>query len=96
MLKLVISLAKSLALIVIVGRKSANGRPSGTASTFFMSWVGLRSEPQISDEHVKNNHDVRDLLMQRGIQPEALPPAEDIKKVERRLASETKKIAANK
>jgi DNA-damage-inducible protein D len=57
---------------------------------------GLRNEPEISSEHVKNNRDVRDLLMQRGIQPEALLAAEDIKKVERRLVSETKKIAKKK
>lgn len=56
----------------------------------------LRSEPEISGEHVKNNRDVRDLLMQRGIQPEALPAAEDIKKVERRLVSEKKRIAQKK
>jgi DNA-damage-inducible protein D len=39
---------------------------------------------------------VRDLLIQRGIQPEALPPAEDIKKIERRVASEAKKLPAAK
>lgn len=56
----------------------------------------LRSEGAITEEHVKNNSDVRDLLMQRGIQPEALPPAEDVKKVERRLKSEAKKISGRK
>lgn len=56
----------------------------------------LRTETRIADEHVKNNKDVRDLLMQRGIQPEALPPAEDIKKVERRVVGETKKLTAPK
>jgi DNA-damage-inducible protein D len=56
----------------------------------------LRSEGSIAVEHVKNNKDVRDLLMQRGIQPEALPAAEDIKKIERRVASEAKKLPAAK
>jgi DNA-damage-inducible protein D len=56
----------------------------------------LRTETRIADEHVKNNKDVRDLLMQRGIQPEALPPAEDIKKVERRVVAEAKKLTAPK
>lgn len=56
----------------------------------------LRSESSIAVEHVKNNKDVRDLLMQRGIQPEALPPAEDIKKIERRVASEARKLPAAK
>jgi DNA-damage-inducible protein D len=54
----------------------------------------LRTETRIADEHVKNNKDVRDLLMQRGIQPESLPGAEDIKKIERRVASEAKKLPA--
>lgn len=56
----------------------------------------LRTENRIADEHVKNNKDVRDLLMQRGIQPESLPAAEDIKKIERRVASEAKKLPAAK
>ena len=53
----------------------------------------LRGERLITDEHVKNNQDVRDLLGKSGIKPEALPPEEDIKKLERRLKSEGKKIA---
>jgi len=56
----------------------------------------LRTENRIANEHVKNNKDVRDLLMQRGIQPESLPAAEDIKKIERRVASEAKKLPAAK
>jgi len=52
----------------------------------------LRTEPGITVEHVKNNRDVRKLLSDRGIVPEALPPAEDVKKVERRLKSEQKKL----
>lgn len=52
----------------------------------------LRTEPRITDEHVRNNHDVRKLLVDRGIVPEKLPPAEDVKKVERRLAAEHKKL----
>ena len=53
---------------------------------------GLNDEPAITHEHVKNNKDVRDLLGKRGIRPESLPAAEDIKKTERRLVSETKKL----
>lgn len=41
---------------------------------------------------MQNNKSVRDMLGQRGIRPEELPPAEDIKKLERRVASEQKKI----
>src|SRR3546814_4225910 len=52
----------------------------------------LRDEPDISREHVKNNQDVRKILTDRNIQPESLPPAEDVKKVERRLKAEEKKL----
>ena len=52
----------------------------------------LRTETGITGEHVKNNQDVRKLLVERGIIPEALPPAEDVKKVERRLKSEQKRL----
>jgi DNA-damage-inducible protein D len=51
----------------------------------------MRSEPQISREHVSNNQAVRQTLLNRGIRPESLPPAEDVKKVERRLSSDEKK-----
>ena len=52
----------------------------------------LKNEFHVTQEHVKNNQDVRRVLTDRGIVPEELPPAEDAKKVERRLASEQKKI----
>ncbi|WP_417218101.1 hypothetical protein [Alcanivorax sp.] len=48
-------------------------------------------EPQISQEHVTNNEAVRKTLLDRGIRPESPPPAEDVKKVERRLTSAEKK-----
>lgn len=56
----------------------------------------LHSETLITQEHVDNNAAVRQVLVQRGIIPENLPPAEDVKKVERRLASEEKKALQNK
>ena len=52
----------------------------------------LYGERSITTEHVQNNVSVRKMLGQRGIKPEDLPPAEDIKKVERRVASNDKKI----
>ena len=55
----------------------------------------LGSERAISDEHITNNAAVRNTLLQRGIRPEKLPPAEDVKKVERRLTSEEKKSLKN-
>lgn len=56
---------------------------------------GMASEPQISREHVTNNQAVRDTLLSRGICPESLPPAEDVKKVERRLAAGEKQALKN-
>lgn len=53
----------------------------------------LRGEPVITHEHVKNNESVRDMLGQRGIQPEKLAAEEDLKKLERRVKSEEKKLA---
>jgi len=55
----------------------------------------LSSESAISREHVTNNQAVRKTLLQRGIRPETLPAAEDVKKVERRLAAEDKKSLKN-
>ena len=55
----------------------------------------MQSEPQISNEHVTNNEAVRQTLLNRGIRPESLSPAEDMKKVERRLASAEKKSLKN-
>ncbi|WP_137886061.1 DNA damage-inducible protein D [Pseudomonas sp. 2FE] len=52
----------------------------------------LDSERAITNEHVKNNADVRALLSERGIVPEQLPPAEDLKKIERRHTAEAKKL----
>ncbi len=53
----------------------------------------LRGEPAITHEHVKNNESVRDMLGQRGIQPEKLAAEEDLKKLERRVKTEDKKLA---
>ena len=51
----------------------------------------LHGEHDITKEHVKNNADVRQLLVKRMIKPEELPAEEDIRKLERRVSSETKK-----
>jgi DNA-damage-inducible protein D len=51
----------------------------------------LASESDISSEHITNNEAVRKTLLERGIRPESLPAAEDVKKVERRLAADEKK-----
>ena len=53
----------------------------------------LYGETSITNEHVGNNTAVRGMLEARGIRPEDLPPAEDIKKLERRVKSDEKKLA---
>ena len=52
----------------------------------------LYGEGSITTEHVQNNTSVRDMLGQRGIKPENLPPSEDIKKMERRVKRETNRM----
>lgn len=52
----------------------------------------LFGELEITGEHVQNNTEIRKMLKGRGIKPEELPPAEDIKKLERRAKSQEKKL----
>lgn len=52
----------------------------------------LHGRQDIGREHVENNTAVRNMLLQRGIVPEQLPPGEDVRKVERRLKSEEKSL----
>jgi DNA-damage-inducible protein D len=52
----------------------------------------LRGQTPIGERHVQNNKNVRQALTTSGIYPETLPPAEDIRKVERRLKSEEKTL----
>ena len=56
----------------------------------------LKGENKITNEHVKNNQDVRTLLGKSGIKPEQLPPEEDIQKLKRRLESDNKKLLGDK
>lgn len=80
-------LADFLPTITIKAKDFAN-----EITTFSIGRDGLASERAITHEHVKNNTDVRNLLGQRNIHPESLPPSEDVKKVERRLKSDEKKL----
>ena len=52
----------------------------------------FEGETKIDNEHVKNNRNMRDMLIKNGIYPESLPADEDIKKLERRVNSEDKKL----
>jgi len=80
-------LADFLPTITIKAKDFAN-----EITNFNIKRDDLKSEVRIAREHVKNNTDVRKVLTDRGIQPESLPPAEDIKKIERRHISEQKKL----
>ena len=55
----------------------------------------LYGEYSITDEHVQNNSTIRKMLGERGIKPENLPAEEDIKKIERRVKADEKKLAKN-
>ena len=55
----------------------------------------LTGQRPIENEHVDNNTAVRSMLRERGIIPENLPPAEDVKKIQRKLQSEEKKVLRN-
>ncbi|MEK6614545.1 MAG: DNA damage-inducible protein D [Bacteroidota bacterium] len=52
----------------------------------------LKGEQQITKEHIDNNVAVRKILHERGVKPETLPPAEDVKKLQRKLEGEEKNI----
>jgi DNA-damage-inducible protein D len=56
----------------------------------------LHGETSISKEHVENNLAVRKILKERGVKPEELPPAEDVKRISRRLETENKKLKKGK
>ncbi len=64
-------------------------------TSFNVEQKDLQGEHLITDEHVQNNTSVRNMLGQRGIKPENLPPAEDIKKLERRVKATEKKNVDN-
>jgi len=80
-------LADFLPTITIKAKDFAN-----EITNFNVQKENMRGEQKITKEHIKNNAGVRKLLRERGIIPENLPPEEDIKKVERRLKSDDKKL----
>lgn len=81
-------LADFLPTITIKAKDFAN-----EITNFNIKRDDLTNEDTITDEHVKNNTDVRGVLIRRGIRPESLPPAEDLKKIERKHESEKKKLS---
>jgi len=81
------ALADFLPTITIKAKDFAN-----EITNFNIKRDDLQTETGITKEHVKNNQEVRKLLIKRNIRPEELPPAEDVKKLERKLISEQKKL----
>ena len=63
-------------------------------TNFNVEEKSLQGENPITEEHVQNNLTIRNMLGERGIKPENLPASEDIKKLERRVKTEEKKIEA--
>ncbi len=62
-------------------------------TTFNTIRDNLKGEQTITKEHVKSNTIVRKALEESNIRPENLPLAEDIKKINRKIKSEGKKLA---
>ncbi len=81
-------LADFLPTVTITGKAFANALTEQN-----VIGKNLRGETPIGHEHVASNHAVRSAMLERGIRPEALPPAEDIKKVESRVRAENKKLS---
>jgi len=88
-------------LMVPTGRPLADFLPTLTikAKDFATELTGhnviekdLKGQPAISKEHIENNTAVRKMLIERGVRPEQLPPAEDLKKVQRRVEGDNKKV----
>lgn len=80
-------LADFLPTITIKAKDFAN-----EITNFNVKQNDMCTETRITGEHVEDNEEVRRLLVDRGIVPERLPPGEDVKKVERRLATEQKTL----
>lgn len=81
-------LADFLPTVTITGKAFANALTEQNVVN-----RNLRGESPIGQEHEASNKAVRNAMLERGIKPEALPPAEDIKKVESRLKSDKKKLS---
>ena len=81
------ALADFLPTITIKAKDFAN-----EITNFSIKRDYLHTEAQITREHIKNNREIRKLLGRRKIKPEELPPAEDVKKVERRVATDERQL----
>lgn len=59
----------------------------------FAGFFVFKGHDSIGKEHIENNTAVRKMLRERGVKPENLPALEDVKKVQRRLESEEKRVS---
>jgi len=85
---------KNRALADFLSTITIKAKDFATEITVFNSKdKGLDTEIDISQEHITNNKSVRTILLERGIKPEELPAEEDIKKLERRVKSNSKKLS---
>lgn len=81
------ALADGLNGIAVVAKNLAT-----SMTTFNVEERDIRGARPIEGEHVANNQSVRGALVSRGIRPEDLPPAEDVRKVERRVRSDERRL----
>ncbi len=65
---------------------------AGEITHFNVKKENLRGETRIAEEHVKNNHGVRRVLIESNIHPERLPVEEDVRKLEKRIKKEEEKL----
>lgn len=82
------ALADFLPTIMIKAKDFAN-----EITAFNTTRDHLKGEQLITNEHIKSNTTVRNALKESNIVPENLPPAEDIKKIDRKIKSENKKLS---
>ncbi len=91
-MKIRLSIPKSRPLADFLPTITITAKNLATEITNFnVQQQDLQGESAITTEHIQNNSAIRKTLIERGIKPENLPPEEDIKKLERRLATEDKK-----
>jgi len=85
-MKKVLKIADSRAIADFLPSISIKAKDFATEITNFnIKKNNLNNENKITNEHVKNNKNVRKLLLDENIVPERLPPEEDIQKLKRRL-----------
>lgn len=65
---------------------------TNSMTTYNVEDRDLHGDAPIINEHVGNSQSVRSTLLERGIVPENLPPAEDTKKLERKIKADERKL----